>query len=152
VRDAVDDDLFTPALQERRFEVPAEGERPWRLGSQLYVAFFGGPLAAGAIAWMNADKLDVKWRDRRLIVAAAVAGLVAVVVAAFFVDGSSPLRLAVRIAGVVAWGPMYLAQRSADRVYAMYAPDDAYDSMWGPGLACTLGFGLLTALVVELIA
>jgi len=43
------DDLLTPTLTGQR-EPQREGGLPWRLGSQVYVAFFGGVLAVTAIA------------------------------------------------------------------------------------------------------
>jgi hypothetical protein len=54
-----DADLFSPSLTRSvRRDLPA-GSRPWRLASQFYVAFFGGPLAAGAIGLLNGKRLGL---------------------------------------------------------------------------------------------
>ena len=57
------DELFAPTLsQTARTELPP-GEKPWRLNSQFYVAFFGGPLAAGTIGYLNGKRLGVPGRS-----------------------------------------------------------------------------------------
>lgn len=143
-----DDDLFQPSLRGVQRKKPAEGERPWRLGSQFYVAFFGGPLAVAAIAWFNARRLGMPLSRTWMIPAAGVAGLVATIVAALVVDADlgDSQRLVGRIAAVATFGVLYLLQRAPDRAYHAFADGDEdtmYDSLWGPGLAATFGLGIL---------
>jgi hypothetical protein len=147
------DDLLTPTLQGY---VPRSGDRPWRLGSQVYVAFFGGVLAVTAIAFMNALLLHAPARVRAGIVAIGAAGLAGViVVAALLFSGDSVpdgARIALTLVGVLAWGGMYLLQRPWDRLYTSFAreedEDDLYESLLGPGfLATIVGFLLNIAIV-----
>ena len=146
---APNDDLFQPSLRGVRRKRLAEGERPWRLGSQFYVAFFGGPLAVAAIAWFNARRLGMPSARTWLIPAVGLAGLVATIVAALVVDADlgDSQRLVARIAAVATFGVLYLLQRAPDRVYHAFADGDdeehMYDSLWGPGLAATFGLGIL---------
>jgi hypothetical protein len=147
------DDLFEPSLQGRRRKPLAEGERPWRLGSQFYVAFFGGPLAVAAIAWFNARRLGMPSSRTWLMPVAGLAGLVATVVAAIVVDADlgESQRLVARIAAVATFGVLYLLQRAPDRVYHAFADgdeDDIYDSLWGPGLAATFGLGIVQLIIL----
>jgi hypothetical protein len=128
----VDDDLLQPSLAGRRED--AGGAQPFRLGSQVYPAFFGGALALGAVALWNSSCLGQPRRARvaiAAIVLAAEAALIAVTAA--FLDESS--RFASIGAGLVAYGGAYLVQRSADRVYHYHARDEEpYASLLGPGI------------------
>jgi hypothetical protein len=147
------DDLFQPSLRGVARKPREVGSRPWRLGSQFYVAFFGGPLAVAAIAWFNSERLGMPASTRRWIAATGVAGLIASVAAALVIetDFGGAQRLIVRIAGVVAFGLLYLLQRAPDRVYHAFNDgdeDDLYDSLWGPGLAATFGLGILQAIIL----
>jgi hypothetical protein len=141
------DDVFEPSLAGYR---EAE-ERPWRLGSQFYVAFFGGVAAVTAIAWLNAKRLGLDERKRLLILLAGAAGLVATVVVPLVTgeDAADAYKITSRIVGVVAFGAMYLIQRSADRVHESFGDEDeTYASLWGPGLAAVLVGGVLQAALV----
>lgn len=147
------DDLFQPSLRGVARKPREEGNRPWRLGSQFYVAFFGGPLAVAAIAWFNSERLGMPTSARRWIPVVGLAGLVASVVAAVAADTDfgGAQRLIVRISGVAAFGLLYLLQRAPDRVYHAFSEGDEdaiYDSLWGPGLAATVGLGIVTAIVL----
>jgi hypothetical protein len=127
------DDLLQPTL------VDHEGPkyRPFRLSSQVYVAFFGGALAVGGIGFLNAAMLEMPNRARVAIVALALAaeGALVAVVAATETDQG---RLISIVAGLAAFGGAYLLQRSPDRVYHFHTDDDEpYQSLFGPGLiAC----------------
>jgi hypothetical protein len=57
------DKLLRPTLQDQR----RTGARPWRVESQVYVGFFGGPLAIGAIAFLNSHRLGVPGNGRARI-------------------------------------------------------------------------------------
>lgn len=140
------EDLLRPTLQEH---LPRTGVRPWRLGSQVYVAFFGGVLAVTAIAFLNAGMLHTPARVRAGILAFGAAGLTAVIVLAAVLLGGddvpSGARTALTFVGVLAWGGMFLLQRPYDRVYATFSrekdPDEQYESLIGAGLvAVVLGF------------
>lgn len=148
-----DAELFEPSLAGKRRPALEEGRRPWRLGSQFYVAFFGGVLAVSAIAWLNARRLGVSPQRRRLIAVVALAGLVGVIVVVLLFGGdvASSQRLLARLVAVGAFGVLYALQMSADRVYHAFEggdEDDLYDPMWTPGLAATFGLGLVQAGIV----
>lgn len=137
-----DDDLLRPTLAQHAPPI-AGGRRPWRLGSQVYVAFFGGPVAVTAIALLNARRLRLDRRASGLIAVCGVAGLVGTVVLALAVDDLPSAGR--RVVALVAWGGMYLVQRTADRSFAFHAHDDEdYASLWLPGiLAVIAGNGAL---------
>jgi hypothetical protein len=143
------DELLRPSVPDDGPR-PARAGRPMRLGSQFYVAFFGGAVAATIIALLNAAALGLSTRKRLLIGGLGMLGLAATAVV-FAVADSENTRLLARVVGVVAWGGMYLVQRGADRVYAYRSNDDEpYASMWGPGIAVALAglvvqFGLAEA-------
>ena len=145
-----DDDLFTPTLQDAPSR--AYADRPWRLSSQFWVAFFGGPLASAVIGYLNGSRLGIPERNKQLIVVAGVVGLALAIAFGFALEAlevGSAARLANQAAGVVAYGAIFKLQRSGERVYEFYAEGDAeYDSLWGPGLAAVIGLGLPSALLV----
>ena len=150
-----DDDLFTPTISTARR--PGALAKPWKLGSQFWVAFFGGPIAAGVIAFLNGRRLALTDRKRRLMLATGAAGFFVGIGAAAALKGldlgGTPARLGNQIAGVLAYLVLYRLQRPADRVYVFYGSeekdeDEAYDSLWGPGLAAVFGLGLPSALVI----
>jgi hypothetical protein len=146
------DDLLQPTLAGHQQRPPVN--KPWRVGSQVYVAFFGGALAVGAIGALNAMTLGMGARARAAIAGLALAAEAAllVVVAATDID---EVRILSIVAGLAAFGGAYLLQRSPDRVYHFHSDDDEpYESLFGPGLiACILArivegillFGVLDA-------
>jgi hypothetical protein len=148
-------DLLSPTLQGH---VPrsADAPRPWRLGAQLYVAFFGGVLAVTAIALLNARRLRAPRQVMLMIAGAGALGLAAVVafIAIFFGNGGeesgpSGLQVGVQLISVAAWGLMFLAQRQRDRVYEVYSPhDEAYASLLGPGLVAVIVGGVIQFAIV----
>lgn len=141
-----DDDLLRPSLEDRT-PPPTGGERPWRLGSQVYVAFFGGPVAVTAVALLNAERLRLRPTASVLIAACGLAGLIAtVVLAASIEDLPSYGRRAVALA---AWGGMWWAQRLADRTYGFHARDEEpYASLWIPGIAAVVLGNVVLVLLV----
>jgi hypothetical protein len=149
-----EDDLFTPTIGAARR--PGAFRRPWRLGSQFWVAFFGGPIAAAVIAYLNAQRLGIADRRRLLMLATGAAGFFVGIGAAVAVTsleyGGTAARLGNQIAGVLAYVVLYRLQRPADRVYVFYGSskedDEAYDSLWGPGLAAVFGLGFPSALLI----
>lgn len=144
--------LFAPTVADT--QRPGAMQRPWRLDSQFWVAFFGGPIAGGAIAYLNARRLGI--RDRRLgvIVVAALAGLGAACAIAYgfaAADLGAGARLATQMGGVLSYAPFYRLQRSADRIYTFYGDggeEEAYDSLWGPGLVSVFVAGIPSVALV----
>jgi hypothetical protein len=140
------DDLLQPTLagHERR---PSQ-YKPWRLSSQVYVAFFGGALAVGAIGFYNSITLGMPVRARLAIVGmalAAEAALFAIVAA----TDTDEVRLVSIVAGLVAFGGAYLLQRSPDRVYHYHADDDEpYESLFGAGVIACIVARLIEAAVI----
>ena len=147
-------DLLTPTLTEHRPRDWSTG-RPWRLGSQVYVAFLGGPLAVALIAVLNGLRLRMPRPKLLAMAAIGVAGTIVGVLAAGLIDAGAAPRLLVQLAGVVTYGPLYLLQRSPDRVHGTFSPhddpDDDYDALWGPGLAAVLGGWLVQFALVGLV-
>jgi hypothetical protein len=144
------DDLFQPALSGRRQETPRE--YPWRLGSQVYVAFFGGPLAVGGIGAFNAGFLQMPKRAIAAIVATALVAEAAflVVYAVAGLDDSG--RIASTVAGLAAFGVIYLIQRSADRVYHFHTrEEEPYQSLFGPGFVAVIAARIFEGVLVSLV-
>lgn len=143
---APDDELLRPTLADRSAPVAGAG-RPWRLGSQVYVAFFGGVVAVAAVAGVNARRLGMDRTALAVIAGLGLAGLTGTVVLTMAVDDLPAYgRRAVALA---AWGGMWLLQRSRDRNFAYHARDEEpYASLWLPGLAAVVVGGLLQGLVV----
>ena len=134
-----DADLFSPSLtQSVRRELPA-GSRPWRLDSQFYVAFFGGPLAVGAIGVLNGKRLGLS-RERLLALGGiGLAGFVAVVVVVVVADIGTRGRILLAVAGVASFLVARELQKDANRIYGLSRNEDqAYDSLLRPGLAAVL--------------
>jgi hypothetical protein len=146
------DELLTPTLGEQRARTPSI-DRPWRLGSQVYVAFFGGVLAVTAIAILNARRLGMAPKALWLIGAVGAAGLAgALTVVSLIGDSGSSSRVPARIVALAACGVLYLIQRSADRVYHYHArADDPYDSLLGPGLIACFTVGILEAILIVVV-
>ncbi len=128
--------------------------RPWRLMSQTYVAFFGGVIASTVIAFLNAGRLGVDAAKRRLILLIGAIGLVGVIVVFALLNGdggiTSGLRVAVRAVAVVCCLIQLRIQRPMDRAFQLRGVD--YGSLWGPGIAVTVGGAIAEALILVLVA
>lgn len=151
-----DDELFSPSLTQTQRRELAAGERPWRLGSQFYVAFFGGPLAAGAIGFLNGRRLGLTRERLWALPALGIAGFLACLAAtAAFIEadsGNSP-RLVVAATGIATYVSARQLQKDADRRYGISRNEgEAYDSLWIPGLVAVLVFGITTLVVLAGIA
>ena len=145
-----DDELFAPSLAGARRHALRPGERPWRLGSEFYVAFFGGVLAVTAIAWLNARRLGLAPARQWLILGLGATGFVVmlIVLAVLDFEPGRAYRFAGQITGVIVFVVYYAIQKEGDRVYSTFAPDDAeYDSLWIPGLIAVI-VGFLAQLAV----
>lgn len=146
-RQHADDELFAPSLGHRRHR-PTGSDRPWRLSSQVYVAFLGGALAVTPIAAGNAYKLGLPKSRIVAIVAIGIASFAAAVTVAV-VTGSSAAAALTRLCALAGYGGMYLIQRQADRVYSFGQDDEeAYESLWGPGVVVTIAGYLMQSFVI----
>jgi hypothetical protein len=147
-RDPVDDDLLQPSLAGRE-EPAADRARPWRLTSQVYPAFLGGPLAVGGIAVLNSAWLRLPVPTRFAIGALALVAEAALAAVVYAADLGGSARLASAFAGLVVYGGAYLLQRSADRVYHYHARDDEpYASLFWPGLGAIVAARIIETLVL----
>lgn len=139
--------------------------RPYRLRSLLYVGILGGPVAVAVIAWMNARRLGVDRRGRRMIMAlGALAALIAATGAAaltgetlWVVGDASPeqlrwARLVPRIVGALLSLGFHQMLRPADRAYALGRETrQLYAPLWLAGLvACVLAYGVHMMLVIAI--
>lgn len=132
------DPLLRPTLQQVR-----PGARPWRLGSQGYVAFIGGSLAGTAVAVVNAGRLGLP-RSAVLRIAAVGAVALAAGVALPAVAGGrlgdlGPALL--RLPAVAAYLVQARVQRGADRAFALGGGEHA--PLLRTGLAAVVVLGLL---------
>ena len=97
------DELFTPSVQH----APLPAEPPYRTGSMIYPAFFGGPLALLPFAVRNARRLALPDAQRRLVLLVVLGALVVGIAVAVVLDGrgASPraLRFSLQGAGLVAF-------------------------------------------------
>lgn len=153
--DQQEDALLTPSLQGQGLP-GLHGPRPWRLTSQVYVAFFGGSLAVTGIAWLNARRLGATSPRRTQILLAGLAGFAATLllfVALSTDDTPSATRLGVQAISIATYGALYLLQRQLDRRYHWYdrrSGDESYDSLVGPGLIAVIALGAVQWLLLVL--
>lgn len=139
-------ELLQPALTGYR----RSPYKPWRLQSQIYVGFFGGPLAIGPIAVANAVMLGMSRRSQMLIALAALAAEAALVALVALTDVDT-VRIASIAAGLAVYGVVYLLQRSADRVYHFHTREtDEYQSLLGPGILAVIVGRIVESLVLGL--
>jgi hypothetical protein len=128
----------------------APDKRPWRLESQFWAAFFGGPVAAGALAWVNAGRLRLSRARRIAVLSIAAASLVlqAVGAAALAVADTASaigdsdwrvLGLTVQGGGAVAHPFLHRVQRTGDRIFRLVRSEADYVSLWRPGFLTVLG-------------
>lgn len=141
------DDLFRPTVGEGR---SADLPMPWRPGSQLWVAFFGGAFALLAIAWLNTWRLGMDWRvtGRRLVGMTVVGYVVATVAVAGMMAawGADPdtqrlSRWTYRGMALLLFVAFSRVQEPARRRYEELH-DEAYASMWRAGLVAVIVGGL----------
>ena len=143
-----DDDLLKPTI----VDTPASVDRPWRVDSLVYPAFFGGPIAAAVLGAINARRLGVSGRTISLIAAAGATALAAqLLVAAFFLQetSGSVQRFSYSLAGVAVWGVVQVAQRRPFRVFLLRGGEPA--SLWGPGVGMVIVSALTQFLLLLLV-
>jgi len=152
-----DDSLLQPTIADPVERRP--GGRPWQLGSQAYVAFFGGPFAATAVAYANSRRLGAPAETQRLVLLVGLGVSIALTVASFSLFGGFTgarqrdpdvrrvLSFVGRIGAVLlALGLMRL-QRRADRHFQMFGAGE-YGSLWWPGLLFVLVGTIVSVLLV----
>jgi hypothetical protein len=65
------------------------------------------------------------------------------------IDPGGHARVLVAVAGVVSFLGIRELQKDPDRLYGLNRDEDeAYDSLWGPGLAAVLVCGIAEAIVL----
>ncbi len=149
--DHLDPDLLEPSLDEHDGRAREPGERPWRLDSQLWVAFFGGVLATTFISCRNAERLGLDRLVRTLLVLGAITLALSVTLGALAVAHGTVhrnVRLITRGCALLYYVVSRRLQRQADGVYV--ATGGTYDSLWKPGLLAVFGLGIGEGILMAL--
>ena len=136
------DDLFTPTIREAQ----GTGRPPWRPESIIYPAFFGGPLAAATLGVLNGRRLALPAGMLITIAAAGLAGFAARMAISAAVDGTSPVRFAANVTGLLVWLVVMAFQRRRFRAFTYGNGEPA--SLVGPGFAAAIGGAVLEAVVI----
>ena len=148
------DDLLQPSVGA----APREPrEKPWRVRSQIWIAFFGGILAVTAIAILNAKRLGMDQRKRWLM---AAAGLVAMAILlalwlrlpaatdyVTFLKQGRELRIYARVIAVALFLLFAAMQKRAESQHLVFAGGE-YASLWVAGITATFVLGILQLLLV----
>lgn len=152
------DDLLQPSIPANP---PPVLRKPWRVRSQVWVAFFGGILAVTAIALLNARRLGIDARRRWLMGAAGAVAFTILLVLwlrqpdaadyVTFLREGRELRIAARVIAVVLYLVLAALQRRAEQHYLVFAGGE-YGSLWKAGLLVTFTLGILQLLLVAGIA
>ncbi len=139
------DELFRPTIEARQ----APLKPPWRPGSIVYPAFFGGPLAGTVLGLLNGRRLSLGWRAMLAIGVAGVAAIVGRGVATVMTDGQTSGRLLGALAGAAIWGVIAFVQKRHFRVFELAGGEPS--SLVGPGFAAAIGCGVLEAGVLAVL-
>lgn len=141
------DELLQPTLQAQTTK--AGTARPWRLSSQLWVAFFGGTGAYLTIALLNGVRLRMPRRKLVLLTAAGAVALVASLGVASYLQHAFPgttgrgyARLGSRLIAVLFYVVGRRVQTPFDRVFEVLRRGE-HASLWVAGLLAVLGIGTL---------
>ena len=144
------DDLLQPSVVAH---APRTGPLPFRVGSQFWVAFFGGSIAVTIIALVNAARLRMPAAKRWWIVAVGVLGVAASAGVFYLIEAGttkasgSTMRLAWRVIAVLVYLVLRKIQDRDDDHHTVFGGGE-YASLWIPGiLACIVGF-LVNALLL----
>lgn len=139
------DDLFRPTIEAQ----PVPAERPWRPGSIVYPAFFGGPLAAAVLGILNGRRLALGRTALLAIAAAGAASIVGRLVLTAALHPDRVGRLLGSVAGLLVWMVVLAAQKRPFRAYELRDGEPA--NLVRPGLAAAIGCGLLEITVLVLV-
>lgn len=147
------DDLLRPTVPGH---AARPGPAPWQLGSQLWVWFFGGPLAGGPIAWMNARRLGLP--PGRVGAVAGLAlltlgihgGMLAYWLATDASGTKANLRLATRVVALLGGFAVNRVMRDADRAFTMLDARE-HASLWVPGLIAVVAAIVVTIAVLAFV-
>lgn len=141
------DDLFTPTLQA----APLSAETPYRSGSLIYPAFFGGPLAVLPFARRSATRLGMPERDVSRLTLLCLGALVAGIIVVVLLDGAGVAdraqRLTLQIAGLGAYLAVARVLRGPERRHELRHGKFVKLSFW-LGLAACLALGMVQALLL----
>ena len=147
------DELLQPTVKSP----VVSGERPWRIGSQFWVAFFGGILAITVIAVINAARLGVSRNVRYIMIGIAVVALGVLSWLWFqkppaedfmkFWTGARDMRTWSRIAAVAVYIIFAAIQRKPDARYRIFSSGE-YSSLWGAGFAAVFILGMIQPLAL----
>ena len=151
------DDLLQPTVSNE----PLLRDKPWRVSSQFWVAFFGGVLPVTLIAIANAIRLGMPREKRWLMAACGAIGLAVLFVLWLrvphhaeypkFVASGRDLRVYGRIAAVVVYLALAGIQRKPDAHHQVFTGGE-YASLWGVGVVVTLIAGAVQTVALSLFA
>lgn len=144
-----DDDLLKPTITE----TPITTDRPWRVDSLVYPAFFGGPIAVTFLAALNARRLGLGERKVALILASGAAALTAqLLVIAFLLQGTSSgaQRFSFTLAGLLVYLVVLWLQRQPFRIFMLRGGEPA--SLWGPGIAAVIGSVIVQFILIAIVS
>ena len=152
------DDLLQPTVTTNP---PASRQKPWRIGSQVWIAFFGGILPVTVIAILNAQRLGIDKRKRWLMAAAGFVALVILGALWFrvpvkpsfitFAREARDMRIYGRVIAVAVFLLLAAMQKPAEARYMTFS-DGEHASLWKAGFLATFFLGLLQNVALPLIA
>ena len=137
--------LFADRPARRAYSPP-----PFRVGSQLYVAFFGGSAALTAIAYRNARRLHDDHAASRILTV-GVCATIAITLAGMVLSalyGAQVGRVVARGLAVVLFFALGSMQDTGQKRFYLHHAEDEHASLWGPGFVATMTFGVVQGLLV----
>ncbi len=155
------EDLLTPSLQDE-VSVTDWAPPPFRLENLLYTAFFGGPLAVGVLAAIQAGRL--RQGNARVwgLLALALVGAAGVGLSATLLShvesladlGTNMLfRRANNAWGLLLWLALKRMLSGPDLRYAVRYPstaDEPRSSLWVPGLLAIIVLGSIQQIALRM--
>ena len=142
------DDLLSPSLENSAPPAILSS------GALMGAAFFGGPIAVTIVAALNSNYLGRLKKEWPLVIGVLLIGVAAVyLLGTYAFDGlndARSFRLAVRAAGFVAFGVVFLIHKKELRAMSTLGIEPR--SPWGPvAAACLFAIAVHGVLVVTLI-
>lgn len=143
------DGLLIPSLQSEPQGDPEK--KPWRQGSQFYVAFLGGTMAYAIISYINGKRLGIRRDLLFLILLLGIIGMLGTICLGYWLGVTNLLHVSDSRARILRYSNrgiavlVYLAcsqiQKSADRIYSFRTNGNGYASLWLPGIISTVVVG-----------